>query len=74
MQRQHVTSSNIKSLGWESDTLEVEFQSGAVWRYSNIPQSTYKALMEAKSIGLLFHSDVKSVSVGERVEDSELKA
>ena len=43
MDRQSVSSSNIVSVGYDptSETLEVEFQSGGVYQYYNVGQSTY---------------------------------
>jgi hypothetical protein len=51
MQRRPVTSSNIASLGWEDDTLEVEFRSGHIYVYRNVPQATYQAALGADSVG-----------------------
>ncbi len=43
MNRESVQSSMIASLGYESNTstLEVEFNSGAVWQYFDVPESIY---------------------------------
>ena len=40
MQRDYVSSSNIVSVGYDpaSETLEIEFQSGAVYQYYNVNQ------------------------------------
>ena len=53
MQRKHVTSSAISSVGYDerSSTLEVEFQSGAVYDYFDVPPKVYKALLKASSKG-----------------------
>lgn len=51
MQRRPVTSSNVAALGWEEDTLEVEFVSGHVYQYHDVPESEYQALLGADSIG-----------------------
>jgi hypothetical protein len=53
MQRKHVTSSAISSVGYDerSSILEVEFQSGAVYDYLNVPPKVYKALLKAPSKG-----------------------
>jgi KTSC domain len=44
MTRIPVTSSNVKSVGWENGTLEVEFHNG-VYRYHNVPASKYAAIL-----------------------------
>lgn len=50
MQRRPVRSSNVSSVGWEDDVLEVEFHSGHVYRYEGVPQSEYEALVGAASV------------------------
>jgi len=59
MQRTMVKSSNIISIGWENDTLEVEFSSGQVYTYFNVPQTHFKALMDSPSKGKFFASQIK---------------
>jgi hypothetical protein len=51
MQRRSVTSSNVASVGWEEETLEVEFVSGHVYLYHEVPEGEYQALLGADSIG-----------------------
>ena len=57
MLRQHVKSSNIKSVGYDELTqvLEIEFLTGDVYQYSKVPENTYVALMTAESIGSAVH-------------------
>ena len=61
MKRESVLSSMIASLGYEADTstLEVEFNSGAVWQYYDVPESIYHDLMNSDSLGKFFHSSIK---------------
>jgi hypothetical protein len=61
MQRQPVTSSNLRSVGYDPDsrTLEIEFQTGRVWRYANVPPSVYSTLMAADSKGSYFNSCIR---------------
>jgi hypothetical protein len=53
MRRKHVASAAISSVGYDerSSVLEVEFSSGAVYDYLNVPPKVYKALMKAPSKG-----------------------
>lgn len=53
MRRISVSSSNLVSVGYDdsSQTLEIEFQDGAVYQYFNVPQNIYDALMAAPSKG-----------------------
>lgn len=61
MERQRVSSSNIRSIGYEvgTGTLEVEFNNGGVYQYFNVPEATYSALMRASSKGAYLNDHVK---------------
>lgn len=56
-----VRSSNIRAIGYEPETrtLEVEFHSGGVYRYSGVPESVYQGLMHSASKGSFFHHHIK---------------
>lgn len=60
MDRILVNSSNLVSVGYNSDdkTLEVEFQSGNVYKYFDVPESVYQSLMTADSKGEFFHDNI----------------
>ena len=62
MDRQEVISSNLRSVGYDesSRTLEVEFQSGSVYQYSNVPAKEYYKLMAAESHGKYFHANIRN--------------
>ena len=53
IQRVPVTSSNVASIGYDEPSmlLEIEFHSGAVYRYFSFPISEWKAFRRAKSKG-----------------------
>ena len=61
MKRTTVRSSNIRSVGYdpESRTLEVEFHTGGVYRYSGVSETIFQGLMRAASKGSYFHDHVK---------------
>ena len=61
MERQSVSSSNINSVGYDSEshTLEIEFHSGDVYQYFDVPQSTHDELMRASSHGSYLHRYIK---------------
>ena len=61
MERQHVSSSNLKSVGYdpETQTLEIEFLNGGLYKYFNVPESIYNGLMSASSHGSYFDQYVK---------------
>lgn len=62
MKREPVSSSNIVSVGYDaaSETLEVEFMSGSVYQYYNVPQSIYDAFIAAPSAGQFFAYQIKN--------------
>jgi len=62
MERQPVKSSTIRSIGYnyDSQTLEIEFNSGGVYQYYNVPESVYNALMSSQSHGSFFHQYIKN--------------
>lgn len=61
MERKHVISGNIESIGYDVGTkiLEVEFSDGSVYQYSNVPQRIYEGLMSAPSHGRFLDARVK---------------
>lgn len=65
MQRTHVVSSNLQSVGYDplAQVLEVEFRDGSVYQYSRVPESMYRALMAAGSHGQYFHAHIDRKSV-----------
>lgn len=62
MQRKRVTSSNIKSIGYDRElkVLEVEFLTETVYQYQNVPYTRYQALMLADSKGKYFNAMIKN--------------
>lgn len=61
MIRKPVTSSNLKSVGYdpESAMLEIEFQDGSVYQYRGVPQNVHQALMAAASLGSFLHKHIR---------------
>ena len=59
LNRTPVVSSNIRSIGYESGTLEVEFKDGSVYQYDNVPPSVHSGLMSAPSHGEYMDRHVK---------------
>jgi hypothetical protein len=62
MERTPVSSSNLRSVGYDprTSTLEVEFMHGGVYSYSNVPEDEYKSLMSASSHGSYFNANIKN--------------
>ena len=61
MDRKAVTSSAIASIGYDesSCTLEIEFRTGTVYQYENVPENVYQGLVAASSKGLYFDLHVR---------------
>ena len=60
MDRILVNSSNIITVGYDNAAkiLEVEFQSGKVYQYMDVPEDLYQSLMAAPSKGQYFHDHI----------------
>ncbi len=63
MNRQPVNSSTISSVGYDAATatLEVEFQTGQVYQYFDVPEHVYQELTNASSPGAYLASNIKGV-------------
>lgn len=61
MNRIPVTSSNLVAVGYDpaNAVLEIEFRGNAVYRYAQVPDSVYRALMRAESLGSYFHRHIR---------------
>lgn len=69
MERNHVSSSNIAAIGYDSgsETLEVEFLNGSVYQYYNVSEIIYEQLMQSSSKGQFFNTYVKNAYPYSRV-------
>lgn len=61
MLRQVVDSSSLRSIGYDrrSQTLEVEFKNGGIYRYAGISAELWNQLRLAESIGRFFQDHVR---------------
>lgn len=61
MQREPVTSSAIRSIGYEpeSATLEIEFYNRRVYRYFDVPEHMHAELMAASSRGAYYSANIR---------------
>lgn len=46
-----VSSSRIRSVGWEANTLYVQFHNGVIYAYDNVTHSEYVNFMNSSSLG-----------------------
>ena len=63
MNRIPVASSNLSSVGYDTETmtLEIEFHGGRIYQYSGVPESEYDALMNAPSKGSYFAHNIQNI-------------
>lgn len=61
MERNPVKSSNISTVGYdkESKELEVEFTSGGVYSFKDVPKEKYEEMIKAPSAGRYFLAEIK---------------
>ena len=55
---QKVASSNISEVGWEANTLYVQF-TNALYSYKAVPEDVYNRLLTAQSKGAFFAKEIK---------------
>lgn len=61
MNRIPVSSSNVAAVGYDINTmtLEVEFNSGSVYQYFDVPEAEYLNLIGAESVGKYLNQNIK---------------
>lgn len=61
LKRVPVSSSSVRSVGYDPIrfVLEIEFMSGAVYRYSHVPAAAHRLLLQAPSIGEYVNTIIK---------------
>lgn len=61
MQRVQVTSADLRSIGYDAAerVLEVEFVSGAVYEYYDVPHQVWEGLRTAQSHGRYFNEHIR---------------
>ena len=61
MERQQVESSNLASIGYDSETstLEIEFKNGAIWQYFDVSESVWYEFDSSESKGRFFNREIK---------------
>ena len=70
MFREPVSSSTVAAIGYDDDAeiLEVEFVSGAVYRYRGVSQDVFEDFRRAPSKGIFFNRHIKEAYPWEPVE------
>ena len=62
MERTNVKSTDLSSIGYDELNLilEIEFNSGGVYRYFAVPKEIFDSLMSASSHGKFFNANIKN--------------
>ncbi len=57
-----VESSNLAAAGYdeEKEELYIEFKSGGLYKYSDVPYNVFKDLLDADSKGQYFHKYIRN--------------
>ena len=65
----NVDSSDLSAVGYDSitGTLTIEFNSGGIYEYYNVPQNIYDGLMNDSSKGKYFHRFIRDVYVTQKI-------
>jgi hypothetical protein len=63
LRRIPVQSSSIRSLAYESarQWMEIEFSSGHIYRYYEVPAEVFSEFLQATSYGSYFHQHIRDV-------------
>ena len=69
MERMAVQSKDLAIVGYDpaTETLEIAFRNGGVYRYSGVPAEIHKNLMAAASHGAFFNQNIKDKFTCEKV-------
>lgn len=61
MNKRVVSSSTIISIGYDrtTETLEIEFGSGRVYQYYDVPRNLHQEIMQVPSKGQFFNTRIK---------------
>ena len=59
MKKNKVESSNVDAIGYENNTLYVDFKSGGQYKYYNVEEKVFHELLNAKSHGRYLNAYVK---------------
>ena len=75
IERHPVESSVIATVGYDAGKrlLEIEFRSGAIYRYLKVPEEIHKRLLAAESKGHFFGANIRNKFRSERVKSPPAK-
>jgi KTSC domain len=61
MRRQPIASSSLRSVGYdaETDTLEIEYVNGGLYRYLGVPPLVHRQLLKSENPGTFVNQRIK---------------
>ena len=70
MEMTKVESSNIKAIGYDSETkrLRVQFASGGIYEYADVAGEVADEFMNAESAGKFFHKKIRNMYETEKIK------
>lgn len=51
-----VSSSRMSKVGWEDDTMYIQFKNGKIYAYYNVSESEYNDFINSPSLGSALHT------------------
>lgn len=67
------TSSNVEAIGFDNDTILVQFKGGGIYEYRKTKKDLYEDLKKAESVGKFLNSKIKGSYEFSKLEDVELQ-
>jgi hypothetical protein len=67
-----VKSSNIAAVDHDGQHTTVQFKSGAMWRYADVPADKHESMVNAASVGGYFAQHIRPNHDGTRLDDTEI--
>ena len=67
MEMVKVVSSNVQEVGWENNTLYVQYNSG-LYAYADVDQKLYEDLLKAESKGRFLAENVRGIKNYKRIK------
>lgn len=46
-----VSSSRMNAVGWENNTMYIQFKNGAIYAYENVSEQEYRQFLASSSLG-----------------------
>jgi len=71
MQLIPVKSSNLKAAGHDNGIMRVQFSNGTEYDYKGVSAEVFNNMLQSKSVGKFFNTNIKSKFIGAKVVKEE---